>query len=185
MNVSDVATSWGSRVDSHRSSLGPRHASIRLEPHPHHLLVVLGFRRHRDLVAICRIDAAAAPAADVALVLARSHLGMPGAQRAHLRREFDRGLATHAIAIDDTYVDRAGWNLDGNRGGGDALGCAPGGFGGMGSSGRRVRSTAGTSERCTSGAGVVHAARAIKAAIAHRDTCRWKPGRITAADAAI
>jgi hypothetical protein len=41
-----------------------------------HLLVVFGFGRHRDLLAVGGEHAAALAAAGVALVLTRAHLGM-------------------------------------------------------------------------------------------------------------
>ena len=67
-------------------------ASIRLERHAAHLLVVLRFGRERDLGAVRREHAAALSAARVALVLARPHFRMFAAERIDLLGVFDGRL---------------------------------------------------------------------------------------------
>src|SRR3989442_7102371 len=59
------------------------------DPRPQHATVVLGFCRLGDLLAIRSEDAPAAVAAELPLVLARSHFRILRTQRGDLGREFD------------------------------------------------------------------------------------------------
>lgn len=90
-------------------------ASVESWPHaqPHYFLVVFGFVGYRYLTSVGRVDAAPATATGVARILARTHFGMPTAQRGDLLLKLDRCDCAILTAAADTSVNGTGRNGSG------------------------------------------------------------------------
>src|SRR2546423_11196859 len=85
-------------------------ATAESRPHAHarYFLVVFGFVGLGYLAAVGGVDAAPAPAAGVARILARTHLGMAAAERGDLLLKIDRRDSPILSAAGGANVDRPG-----------------------------------------------------------------------------
>ena len=90
-------------------------ATVESRPHAHahHFLVVFGFVGLGDLPTVGGVDAAPAPAADVARVLARTHLGMAAAERGDLFLKLDHRDRPILSAAGGANLNGTGWNRSG------------------------------------------------------------------------
>src|SRR6185369_16809703 len=88
-------------------------AESRPHAHAHHFLVVFGFVGLGYLAAVGAVDATPAPAAGVARILARTHLGMTAADRGDLLLKLDRRDRPVLAAARDANINGAGRNRSG------------------------------------------------------------------------